>query len=488
MSDVFTTTKPENEEEEFGSLVESFQNREELAVEEEDTSEGRWGILQGLFNPIKKRQQVAEEEVAVAGVAGKLATGADMDLSSPLDLDSARIEMLGPEVEEQPVPERPRKKSRSGLSKQVGLSQVQLLVLGGLLVLVLAVYGLLVTVMLRDQTKWAAAPATEGVVMEPSPVVGEPAASEELSPTAIPLEEGAEGEATTDATPLPPATATPQASTATRLDLQVMRDPNNLDLRLERGAEYLRLGDYAAALRDFEHAEGLDKELAEVYLGQGHAYIFLRRWESAESALGTAVSFNSELEAAHFWLGRLFYYEGRYMESAQEFDWAAELNREESLPEVWLARAAVQHGDLEEAQGAISRVFAMTEKLPLAYLARAEVRILEEDYEAAQGDLLYAKSLAVHDFEILNSLAWFYLEYMPERLGDAELLTQQAQNWARWDIEKALAMQTLGRVRIAQGRPEEAKQLFAQASDLATVDGQVGLPELVADIDALLKE
>ncbi len=492
MRDIFTTTEPAGEEEEeFGSLFESFQNREELVAEEE-VSGDRLGVFRRLFSSVTGRKRVARISGELAPAAEVesdtgVATGADMDLSSPLDLDSARRDMLRPEAVAPPVPERPQKKSRSGSSNRLGLSQIQLLVLGGLLVLVLAVYGLLAVVMLRGRAEWAAVPATEGVVLASPSAAGETVAGEELLFTTTPFAEG-EDEAVVDATPLPLATATPQPATATSLDLQVMQDPNNLDLRLERGAEYLRLGDHAAALRDFEHAEGLDKERAEAYLGQGRAYIFLRRWKEAEAALGTAVSFNAELEAAHFWLGRLFFYAGRYAEAAGEFDWAAELNHEEPLYEAWLARAAAQDGNLEEAQGAVGRVFSVTEKLPLGYLSRAEVRILEEDYEAAQGDLLYAKSLAVHDFEILNSLARFYLEYMPERRGDAELLAQQAQNWALWDIEEALALQTLGRIRLAQGRQAEAKQLFAQASALATVDGQVGLPGLLADIDALLRE
>ncbi|MEA3308960.1 MAG: hypothetical protein U9Q70_05555 [Chloroflexota bacterium] len=481
MSDIFTSTEPGSGEEEFESLFESFHEPEDATPVKSENSEDRLSALRGLFKSITGRKRLAGKHDTNTSPANRAATGEVMDLSSPLDLDSARMDMLSPEGAEPVTPQQLKKKSSSTASRRLRLSRVQLAILGILLVLVLAVYGGLVVVMLYSRAEWATPPVTEPVVTEPTP------ASELLTPTATPLEAEAEEHVEPTAT-VPPATATPQPSVATRLDLQVMRDPHNLDLRLDRGAEYLRLGDYAAALRDFEYAEDLDQERAEVHLGQGRAYIFLRRWQEAEAALGTAISFNSELEAAHFELGRLFYYEARYAESAQEFDWAAELNREEPLNEAWLARAAVQNDDLEEAQGALGRVFSMTEELPVAYLARAQVWILEEDYEAAQGDLLYAKSLAVHDFEILNSLARFYLEYMPERRGDAEFLAEQAKNWAQGDIETALALQTLGRLRMAQGRQEEAKQLFAQASDLATVDGQVGLPELAADIDALLGE
>jgi hypothetical protein len=53
-------------------------------------------------------------------------------------------------------------------------------------------------------------------------------------------------------------------------------------------------------------------------------------------------------------------------------------------------------------------------------------------------------------------------------------------------MDEARALHTLGRVRLVQGRREDALEVLAQASDQATVDGAVALPELVEDFDRAL--
>ena len=179
----------------------------------------------------------------------------------------------------------------------------------------------------------------------------------------------------------------------------------------------------------------------------------------------------------------MLYYAGRYDEAAREFDWAAELNPDNPRNEAWLALAAAHSGQLQEAEAAAERALALDARFAPAYLGRAQVRIAQGDFEAAQGDLLYARNLAPYDFETLNALARFYADHVPERLVEAERLVQQAQNWTTWDIQRAQALQTLGRIYLIQGRKQEAKQVLARASDLATVDGRIGLPELVEDFD-----
>jgi len=262
-----------------------------------------------------------------------------------------------------------------------------------------------------------------------------------------------------------------------------MHNPTDLDLRQKRGEEYLRLKACQEAVWEFQYILDQDKEHAAAHLGLGRAYFFLLRWEDAEAELGTAISFDDELEDAHFWLGKLLYLEGRYEASMREFDWAAEINPDTPRNEAWLARAAVKNDDLTEAQGAAERAISLDDREPLAYVARAEAEILAENYEAAQGDLLYSKDLAPHNFEVLNALARLYTDHFEERLGEAERIAQQAQNWATWSVDEARAVHTLGRVYLAQGRKEAALETLARASDLARVDGEVAIPEIMTDFD-----
>ncbi|NBD35237.1 MAG: hypothetical protein GVY30_04470, partial [Chloroflexi bacterium] len=103
--------------------------------------------------------------------------------------------------------------------------------------------------------------------------------------------------------------------------------------------------------------------------------------------------------------------------------------------------------------------------------------------EAAHGDLLYARELAPYNFEVLNALARFYADTMSERLVEAEQVAQYALNWAESEIDQARALHTLGRIYIAQGRTQEAKETLSRAADLATSGGKVAYKELSDDMD-----
>ena len=124
----------------------------------------------------------------------------------------------------------------------------------------------------------------------------------------------------------------------TRFDQNVILNPDDIELRLQRGAEYLSLGAYEAALADFEHAQTLDEKHAETYVGIGQAQYHLLNWPAAESAFLTAISFKENLPDPYFGIGMIYYLQGRYPEAAKEFDRAAEKN-----PEFAGGRSLVSH-------------------------------------------------------------------------------------------------------------------------------------------------
>lgn len=294
-----------------------------------------------------------------------------------------------------------------------------------------------------------------------------------------------EGEAPSYVTPSPSPTPLPFVS-PTKYDSDIQRDPNNATLRIQRGNEYMKVFAYEAALLDFEHAVDREKENADAYAGLGQAYFMLHRWGEAESAYGTAVSFNEDLPAVHFNLGMLHYYRARYEEAAREFDWAAEIDPTLVEAECWLAISSAQAGDAAEAQSAAGRAYELTEDLPLVYIARSWARRAQSnpDMDSALADLLHAQDLEPYDFEVLNSLARFYMEFRPERMVEAEQLARYAVDWAQQsDVNRARALHTLGQIYLIQGRKMDARTVLNKAADLVMADGRIALPGLSEDLE-----
>jgi tetratricopeptide (TPR) repeat protein len=431
-------------------LLESMQ---ETASEAEETEEKQGFLAQILARFRKKEPPLAEERSA----------------------------------EEEEAPSRKRRARGIG-----GFTRGQVAVLGVLGILVVVVYGVLISTVVRTTRSLradAGRPSVSGTLTDedvtvvmlgqgtPQPTTEAPAGPTK-SPTEMPTP-----------TTMPTATPTPIPAISTQFDYDISQDPDNVELRLQRGEEYLDSEAYGLALMDFEHAQSVDPERAEIYLGMGKAYFHLRRWKDAEAALGTAISFNHDMRDAHFWLGTLYYYQGHYEEAAKEFDWAAEIDPTYAEAETWLAIASYHAENPQEAMDAAERALAMDEHLPLAYVARAWAWVIQDEIsqtqaiEKAQGDMIYAQGLAPYDFEVSNQLARFYIQYRPERLSEAEQLAYSALNWAESDLQKALALQTLGRIYLAQGRKEDARNTFNQASDLATADGKLALAGLAKDLE-----
>ncbi len=420
------------------------------------------------------------------------------------------------EPTEQPsAPAKPTKRRRAG-----GFTRQQKIILGVLGMLVLLVYAVILTTMLKSMRAKPAPGGQTLTVVSPvsTPInwTGHPtatttaSATESVSVTLTPPPDD-EGSAAVTPTPTQTPTPLPELAVATQYDAQVLEAPNDISLRLKRGNEYLRLQAYKAAEGDFEHVLSLDKQNAEAYVGLGQVYLHTHRWQEAESAFGTAIAFQENLDAAHFNLGYEYYLEGRYEEAAKEFDWTAELRypaasqvtaaRPEKDPayvayvtaESWLAISSARQGQAEAAMEAISRTVALSAtqatgglpKVPLAYVGRAWAFQAQDPpaLDQAQGDLLYAKGIDPYNFEVLNALARFYATYRHERLTEAEQLAQYALDWARDDLQRARALHTMGLVYLAEGRKDAAQQVFSEASNLVTSDGKIAYAELAQDAE-----
>ena len=369
-------------------------------------------------------------------------------------------------------PKRARAKGR-------GLKPTQLLLLLLLAVFVVVAYLLLASTI---KNNLSATPSSSETVAPVSTSEAEPAdvaTSVPASPTHT---------RTPGPTSTPAPTPTPAPPVATQFDQHIAANPDNVDMRLQRGAEYLRLGAYNAALEDFQHARDVDDKRFEAYLGIGQANYQLRDWPAAENAFLMALALNPSLSEAHFGIGMLYYLQGRYREAAKEFDQAAETNPTYAEAEAWLAIASAQVEDTEEAMGAAGRAISLTQDSAITHIARSWAYRVQNppDIDAAQSDLLYAQKLDPYNFELLVALARFYTDYRPEHVIEAEQLSNYAIQWARGDVERARALHTLGNVYLAQDRKEEAKMVLAEAADLMTYKGQVLLSGVIEDLERAL--
>ena len=201
-----------------------------------------------------------------------------------------------------------------------------------------------------------------------------------------------------------------------------------------------------------------------------------------------ALAINPVSSEAHFGLGMLYYMQGRYPEAAKESDQAAEVNPLNAEAEAWLAIASAQSEDAGEATAAAGRAIDLTEDTAIVHSARSWAYCVQSppDIDAAQSDLLYAQKLDPYNFELLVTLARFYTDYRPERIIEAEQLSNYAIQWAKGDLERARALHALGHVYLMQDRKEEAKKVLAEAADLTTYQGQVLLFGVIEDLNRAL--
>ena len=377
------------------------------------------------------------------------------------------------------------KKPKRSRPKRKGLAPFQVLILLLLGLVIVAAYLILASLIGRSLPA-AITPATPAISETGVPEQeSDPAPATVATPRPAPATFTPVPTATPATIVTPMQTPTPLPAIATQFDRQIGADPDNIDLRLQRGAEYLRLGAYSEALSDFEYAQRLDERRADIYIGIGNARYHLLDWPGAENAFLTAIAFEENLPEPYFGIGLLYYLQGRYREAAKEFDNAAERNPNYAEAEAWLAIASAQTGDTGESMAAAERAISLVQNRAIIYIARSWAYRIQSppNIDAAQGDLLYAQSLDPYNFEVLVALARFYTDYRPERLAEAEQLGNYAIQWARNDVERARALHTLGKIYLAQNRKDDAQNVLVQAADLTTYEGQVLLGGVVEDLE-----
>ena len=340
------------------------------------------------------------------------------------------------------------------------LTRSQLIVLVVLGLLTIGVYGCLISTVVRNSRQMA-----QVITPAPLPSPEEPTST----PTATP-------------SPTPTPTPTPIAP-QTRYDLQVARDPQNPALRLQRGYAYIALGAYIYAVQDFDVAISLDDTLAEAYLGRGEAHFYLKEWSAALEDFNRALALDPELADAYLWRGQLLSIQRKHTPALEVLRQAVALDETDAMKRVALAQALLRSGDAEAAEIEFTKALTLETRLAEAYVGRAMALAEQGDFDAAQADLDAARAIAPYEPVVLNAQAWLYAWYRQDHLDEAERLALLAVDGARYDLERAAYLDTLGWVYYQQGRYDEAIAVLEDAATLATVEGEVVYDEILEHLE-----
>jgi len=345
------------------------------------------------------------------------------------------------------------------------LTRSQLITLIVLGVLTVVVYGVLVAAVVLNsrQISQMSAPAAATSSLPPA------GAGEAMSsPTAI-----------ASLIPIPTITPTPSLAPQTRYDLQVVREPEDPTLRLQRGYAYIELDAYSYAVDDFNIAIGLDETLFDAYHGRGLAHFYLKEWNVALEDFDQALALNPDLAEAHAWRGYLLYLRGKYEPAIKALRQAVALDGVDPAKRVWLAEVLLRSGDAGEAEAEYATALSLDARSIAAYVGRALARAEQRNFQGATDDLDRAREISPHDPVVLSGRAWFYAWYQHDHLEEAEQLAQRALAGAEDDLERASCLDTLGWVYYEQGRYDEAAATLEEAVALATVEGQVAYPDML---------
>lgn len=285
-------------------------------------------------------------------------------------------------------------------------------------------------------------------------------------------------------TPIPLPTPTP-FTPQTRYDLQIAREPENADLRVQRGYAYMDLGAYESALGDFNMAIELDDSLPEAYLGRGALRFYLREWSAALEDFDRALELNPVYADAFAWRGRLLAARGEYDAGLEALRWAVSLDGSNPLNYTWLGQALLDSGDFVSARGEFTTALLLDPRSIEAYVGRAMAAAKQGDIDAAQDDLHAALAIGPYEPAALHGQAWLYTWHKSGHLAEAEQLAQRAVAGARTELERARYLDTLGWVYYQEGRYEEAEAVLVEAVHLATVGGVVVYRDILDHLDTV---
>ncbi len=143
---------------------------------------------------------------------------------------------------------------------------------------------------------------------------------------------------------------------AIELYREVMRvDTSHVRARIALGALYVRRGEHALALEQFEAARDLAPDSVDALLGIAVSLTELKRYEQAEAALKRALRLEPSRADVHGGIGVLNYKRGLYGQAEQEFKRALDLDAGYGLAYFYRGECLNQLGRVDEALEMLER-------------------------------------------------------------------------------------------------------------------------------------
>ena len=126
----------------------------------------------------------------------------------------------------------------------------------------------------------------------------------------------------------------------------------------------------------------LDPKLADGYLGLANCLIFELKWDEAEKHLKRAIELEPLNATAHEWYGDVLYVTGRAHDALPEIRRAAQIDPSSPVMQIDLGYAALLAGNLDEAEGALKKGFALDTSFIFARTNIMAVKLMRKQYDS----------------------------------------------------------------------------------------------------------
>jgi tetratricopeptide (TPR) repeat protein len=174
-------------------------------------------------------------------------------------------------------------------------------------------------------------------------------------------------------------------------DALLRQAPDDAEVALEKGRTFIELSKWeeaAAAFKlvlDSKTAPAKMKALA--FEGLGEILARNNAFALAIRSTTAALELNPKLHGALFWRGMSEYALGAFDKATKDFQEATSILPKSTVYPGWEAIALVSAGDLPKAREAIDRAFAIQADNVNALTARARLRLVGGEIDAAEADL-----------------------------------------------------------------------------------------------------
>lgn len=263
----------------------------------------------------------------------------------------------------------------------------------------------------------------------------------------------------------------------------IKRDPFYGEAYLERARFYIRRGDIDDALEDLEQAQELMPGSAEVYLTLANAYLAEDDIEQALIYAEEAYALDITNLSTYRLLSDLYIQEEDYPRALEALQLYTNYEVEDATGFAKLGLVLYQLGQYENAVRVLNRAFDLNPRgLRNYYVYRGLSHVELGNANEAVDDMTIAVDEDDQSFTTRLGFARAY--YLDEKYGSAFLQIEIAQNLAKTDQEKALAL--YWRAKSQEGR-DDIGDAIRSWNELLRFNNRFTTPEMREEAQARLK-